>query len=207
MKFKALLLALVCSFSFNLRAQTMDQGMLVGEVGIGLAIYHITITEKVTGYNFSNDDYAGAFVLPVTMDYGISKRFSVGGTFKYSNYIVDSANSETYKSFDLAVRPAFHFVSRDKFNMNLFALVGGSSLFYNSNNAFNVKGHGGGPTFGLGLDMRIFFSSAIGLYLSYNYAAYTYRNFDYADQSGNQIKVDWTGDGTNIGIGLTFKIK
>jgi hypothetical protein len=203
MKIRVFISALALLLSIGLGAQSMEKGVLHFEGGIGLGIYRTTAV--LNGYTYH--DTAGAFVVPVTGEYGINRFFSIGGTFKYSNFLTDTANSETYHSYDLAVRPEFHFLNRNKFDMDLFALAGFSALKYNANNStYNITGHGSGPAFGLGLDMRIFFSHSIGMYLSYNYATYSYPNFEYTDNT-TTVAFDWSGKGSNFGLGLAVRIE
>lgn len=198
-----LILSLPCLPAFS---QSFVKGSLVAEAGAGLGIYRITATDK--SKNETNSDTTAAWVFPLTMEYGLSNYFGIGGTFKYSNYIEgDSSSTLGVNGFDLAVQPAFHFLNRRRIDMSLYGQLGATYISFRANDYDNVRANGFGPVYGIGLTMRIYFSDVIGMYLGYSYTSFAYNDIVVKDNSGNQFHFKLAEKGSNFGLGLVFKIK
>ena len=189
----------------SVHAQCFDKGYLIGEAGAGFGFYTTSAYDKTT--KTTSNDTSGTFFFPLTVEYGMTKRFGLGGTFKYSNYIEgDSSGTLGVNGFDLVVRPAYHFIARNRFGMNIRADIGGTYISYRTNDVNDAKATGAGLVYGLGAAMNFFFTDKFGMYLAYDYTAFAYKNLKLTDNTGNETFYELSFKGSNFGLGLVFRL-
>ena len=200
------ILLLFFSSHFFIQAQSFEKGKLVAEVGIGLGIYNTYTLDKQN--NSDTTDRAAALVFPVLVEFGITNRIGIGGLFKYSNYIEgnDSNSTVGVNGFDFMLRPAFHFLNKNRIDMSLHANLGGTYISYRDNGITNVQATGFAGIFGGGLDVRMYVSDVFGMFIDYTYNSFSYNNLKLTDNQGTNYFYKIGFNGGNVSTGFVFKI-
>lgn len=230
MKKISLFIVLVISFVQSLMAQ--DKAFKKGDFSIGLGVgmagygtnYHEEYDALVwTGSAIVNQRQvltkaggAVSVIVPLTVEYGLTNWFGLGGRFGYSKYIAngDSTNNHivpTVHSIDGDIMLNFHFIKSPHFDMPLCVTVGYSGFSYLTNDAAGDKAKDDGVNFGLALNPRIYFGDHVGMFFNLGYMGYKYPSVLFSNNSNSDLNSSnnetfWLkGSGINFGLGLICK--
>ncbi|HEX8515715.1 MAG TPA: outer membrane beta-barrel protein [Bacteroidia bacterium] len=223
MKKIILTVALIASFMNVSKAQdkAFKKGDITAGLGIGLGIYgtRIHTTSSYQNLTFTHDttDAAASVIYPLTLEYGITNWFGVGGRFAYSNYFTERDSLTGYKekttSLDADLMLNFHLVKSKRFDMPIVLTVGYSRFKINSNEPSQWMARDNGINFGFALNPRIYFGDHIGMFFNVGYAGYSYPSLRFSDKTDSNLNENGDyrstfslkGNGANIGFGLIGK--
>lgn len=226
----SLIIISLFTLNFNVKAQSFEKGSFHIDLGLSVGLYATsqTITQEVTFFGFTQSetfdttDATASFIVPISLEYGISNKFGVGLDLTSNSHFIDEEDKDelnSVKSFDFGVRVNYHLLNSDKNDLMIGFGLGFSSINWDFNTASsslleNYSGSGGYWT--IGITDRIFFSNHIGILFNLSYKNYNYSNLDGDFSSEGQALVnslgsfkqefDWKLNGVNVGFGLAFKL-
>jgi len=205
----SLILLLFCSFAYS---QSYEKGDILIDGGIGLGIYGTNVKQTISGVTNEESDGTASVLIPIKVQYGISKKFSVGILVQPENYIVDndsaSIKKEDAKGSSFRVIGTYYIINNDKFNLN--AEIGfGSATFKQEveENGNTSEAEWRGGNFALGLGLKYYFSKHIGFFANTSYSNYS---FDIDKWTFNNVTIDADGweakfSGAEVTVGLALK--
>ena len=212
--FSALLLY---AMAVGASAQSLQKGNMVFGLGTGLGIYRTTITDKTNTGMAPDKDTSGAFIFPLTFEYGVLNWLGAGARIGYHNYIEgkDSTNTnQKARGMDLMGCVNLHFLRSKHVDMFVSSEFGYSSFKYtvtvtNTTTTYGAMAIASGTGYSFGLNTRFYFgkSAAFGLHLSFALEGFNYQNGEISDDIGSPAtQFRLKGNGKVFGIGLQYKI-
>ncbi len=189
-------------------AQGFDKGTIAIDLGTGLGLYTATSNDKA---NADNSNGAGAVLVPIKVEYGISKRFGIGLYGDPQAYISDPDSSDAASGFNIGIFTAFHFYNGKSSTAFARLGVGAGGLRYErTKDGVTNSVRGGGSNFFLGVGYKKYFGKFIGFFICMDYQASSLNRFE--DDKGTLLKVNSPVENLTIGIsgvnttlGLTVK--
>lgn len=214
---KIISLVLFSAIIIAASAQCFEKGSKVIGLGSGLGIYK-TVWEDKTNSNITDDnDGAGAFVFPLTFEYGLLNWLGAGARLGYNNYIEgnDSNNTnENARGIDFNGFVNLHFLRTNHVDMFMSGEFGYSDFKYTADvtssgvtNSAMAKASGTG--YSVGLNTRFYFGKNphFGINLRFAFEGFNYENGEITDSQGSApYKFGLKGNGNVFGIGLQYKI-
>lgn len=160
---------LCCASIFG---QAMKKGETTIAAGIGIGIYKVSMDTDTDG--------AVARLIPVSAEYSISDRLSIGIAYQQSNYLTNSDSSsnksESVKGNLIGAKCDFHFLNSEKTDLYIGVTAGYNNLVFkgtdNNDQSFYLSGGGFGYQVNTGL--KIFFGNHIGIFFGFTYSSYSF---------------------------------
>ncbi|MBK6832534.1 MAG: outer membrane beta-barrel protein [Flavobacteriales bacterium] len=174
-------------------AQFNDKGTV--HLAIGLAggahgtEYKTTISIFGGNYSDTETDGAATITVPIELDFGISKKFSLGLYLEPGSYL-DSSATESNSMALVGLQPRFYFINGDRFAWLGSLQLGAAGLKIERDEAFTESSatYAGG-NFGLGTGVVFQFTDLIGLQLHMRYMTTNMKLRDYT-LNGNDVDLD-----------------
>jgi hypothetical protein len=226
---KKLIVALLSVFTTGTFAQeafNKHNVIATGGIGGGIGYSYQNYSSNDLNYNNVYDDgiYVGynvGYTIPVTIEYALSNKFGIGGSFARNSYV----NTTTSKSniLNFGAFGAFHFARKEKIEMYV-RLNGGfstgqiniptdgyystTSNKYISNNKYksSIKGWFVKPSYGF----RLYFSKNVGMFTDVGIGVYSLHSNtvdvnDYTVDLSNYNKLRLVMFGVEVSTGIAIK--
>jgi hypothetical protein len=196
----------------NSNAQAFQKGNMNMDIGLGFGAYGTTTTTFTIDFlgipiTVTDEDGAASFMVPITVEYGVSDRIGIGFQLGFANYFIDNEDStettESVRSVDFALKFNFHLLNSDKNDLFVGLGIGGSSV--NWRDLSGEEFTGTGSIFTLHITDRIFINDNVGILFNLGYTGYNYSKIESSNDLINW-ELKWTLKGINFGTGLALKI-
>lgn len=174
-------------------AQFNDKGTVHLALGVAGGAHgtEYKTTIHIFGGNYSDTETDGAatITVPVELDFGISKKFSLGLFLEPGSYL-DSSATESNSMALVGLQPRFYFINGDRFAWMGSLQLGAAGLKIERDEAFTESSatYAGG-NFGLGTGVVFQFTDLIGLQLHMRYMTTNMKLRDYT-LNGNDVDLD-----------------
>lgn len=174
-------------------AQFNDKGTVHLAVGVAGGAHgtEYKTTIHIFGGNYSDTETDGAatITVPIELDFGISKKFSLGLYLEPGSYL-DSSATESNTMALVGLQPRFYFINGDRFAWMGSLQLGAAGLKIERDEAFTESSatYAGG-NFGLGTGVVFQFTDLIGLQLHMRYMTTNMKLRDYT-LNGNDVDLD-----------------
>ena len=192
--FIVMLLAMSSKLVFS---QGFDKGTFAIDLGTGLGIYTVKSNDKGVP---DNTNGAGAWLVPIKVEYGISKRFGIGLYGDPQSYISNPDSGDAATGLSIGVFTAFHIYNGK--SSTLFARLGlgaGGLRYERTKNGVTESVRGGGSNFFLGVGYKKYFGNVLGFFVCMDYAASSLSRFE--DAKGTLLKVNNPQENFTLGVG------
>lgn len=193
--------------TFMQAQQVAEKGSWILGIGSEAGIYSNEVTTNVFGFEETYTDTAGAFFFPLSVEYCVLNRLSVGTQLRLGKYVDD----EDYEDNNTGVwnfSVAYHFLKKERNDLYARIAFGPANLRI-ENNRSDATGEWRGGHFGVGLGYRHYFGKTVGVHLYVQNGAYTLRQESLS--VGNLIidpdlaRWDMVLRGPELGFGLNVK--
>lgn len=174
-------------------AQFNDKGTVHLALGVAGGAHgtEYKTTIHIFGGNYSDTETDGAatITVPIELDFGISKKFSLGLFLEPGSYL-DSSATESNSMALVGLQPRFYFINGDRFAWMGSLQLGAAGLKIERDEAFTESSatYAGG-NFGLGTGVVFQFTDLIGLQLHMRYMTTNMKLRDYT-LNGNDVDLD-----------------
>jgi hypothetical protein len=160
-------------------------------------------------------DISGAFVFPLTVEYGLKNWLGIGGKVGYAKYFTNNdslGNAESdIRGLDAGVIVNFHFIKVSKFDLPLGVCFAYSNFKMISNDSLQTIAKDNGFNYNFSANPRFYFGKHIGLSVNLGYTVYTYPSLLFSNKNDSNIndnddlRFKLKSSGGNIGVGLLVK--
>lgn len=198
------IILLFLAISTQAFCQSFDRGTILINAGAGLSGFTTILTDKDT--KFEDKDGAAASMFPFSAEFGITNWLGGGVEIVVGSYFLDDSSDIESSGFkDFGALAAIHLINRERFNLAVEGVFGGSSL----KGQFKDSG-GSYKSFGLetrvAANFRIFFGDHFALFLRGGPAWNNYNQLTLRDQNNNTYDFKFQMSGGFGAAGITIKI-
>lgn len=160
-----------------LSAQYNDKGRvhlsIGGNFGVHATEYHQTVTFLGQSVSESSKGAAATVTMPIEVQVGIARAFSLGLYGEFGNYI-DSVASKHNRIAVLGLAPRFYVVNKDRFSWMMGLHLGYTALSIDDvGEPGDPKSSFSGSHFGLNTGLGFLFGETIGLQLQARYLSHS----------------------------------
>jgi hypothetical protein len=201
---------LLSSLNFTF-SQGFEKGTFAIDAGLGLGIYRTQSNEPN-----SKEDGAGAFLIPLSFEYGISNRIGAGLYFTPQSYISNPDSSNAATGLNIGILLGLHLYNGKKSTILARLGFGGAGLTYSENKPGQPQNsiRGGGTHFLIGGQWRTYFGNHLGLFLGFDYNGTSLSPFEWSSGTlsgtklrtvdGKDFRLNLRGTQTTIGLAVKF---
>ncbi|MGB3948015.1 MAG: outer membrane beta-barrel protein [Bacteroidia bacterium] len=222
-----LLVASILTSYTTVNAQSFHKRAVVVDFGAGINISQTEIKQQYNrqvwnGSGFTimpvkkdTTDISGAFVFPLTVEYGLKNWLGVGGKIGYAKYFTSNdslGNAESdVRGLDAGILLNFHFIKISKFDLPLGVTFAYSNFKMISNDSLQTIAKDNGFNYSFSANPRFYFGNHIGVSVNLGYTVYTYPSLLFSDKNDSNLndnddmKFKLKSSGGNIGVGLLVK--
>lgn len=228
MKKNLLLIFAVALSSFTaLNAQSFRKRAVVVDFGAGVTISQTQIEQQYNsqvwnGSGFTivpiqkdTTDVSGAFVFPLTVEYGLKNWLGIGGKVGYAKYFTNNDSLGKPKSdirgLDAGILVNFHFIKVSRFDLPFGAYIGYSNFKMISNDSLESIAKDNGFNYSFSANPRFYFGKHIGLSVNLGYTVSSYPSLLFSNKNdanvndNDDLDFKLKSSGGNIGVGLLVK--
>lgn len=222
-----LIASIILAWYSTINAQSFSKGSVVFDFGAGMTISQTQIEQQYnsqvsTGGGISTvpvqkdtTDISGAFVFPITVEYGVKNWLGIAAKVGYAKYFTNTdslGNAESdIRGLDAGILVNIHILKLLKFDLPLGASFGYSNFKLMSNDSLQTIAKDNGFNYSFTLNPRYYFSKHFGVSVNLGYTAYTYPSLLFSDKNDSNIndnddlKFKLKSSGGNIGVSLLVK--
>ncbi len=160
-------------------AQYNDKGTIHLAIGAAFGAHGTEYESTFLGFHDTDTDGAATITVPIELDFGISRKFSLGLYLEPGSYL-DSSATESNSMALIGLQPRFYIVNGDGFAWLASMQFGGAGLKINREEAgIESSATYAGGNFGLGTGVVFQFGELIGLQLHLRYMSTNMKLRDY----------------------------
>lgn len=222
-----LILSIALSSYSILNAQSFHKRAVVVDFGAGVTISKNQIEQQYNsqvwnGSGFTTvpvqkdtTDVGGAFVFPLTVEYGLKNWLGIGGKVGYAKYFTNNdslGNPESdIRGLDAGLILNLHFIKVSRFDLPFGVCIGYSNFKMTSHDSLQSIAKDHGFNYSFSAIPRFYFGKHIGLSINLGYTVSTYPSLLFSNKNdanvndNDDLDFKLKSSGGNIGVGLLVK--
>lgn len=170
-------------------AQYNDKGTIHLAIGAAFGGHGTEYETTFLGFRDTDTDGAATVTVPIELDFGISRKFSLGLYVEPGSYL-DSSATESNSMALIGLQPRFYLVNGDRFAWLASLQLGAAGLKIDRVEPFlETSATYAGGNFGLGTGVVFQFGDLIGLQLHLRYMTTNMKLRDYT-VNGDDVSLD-----------------